>query len=341
MEPPKLSSPAQVADRFDWIDFARGLAIIFVVIGHAWRGLYAADVVDDRIVYAIVNGMIYSFHMPLFFMLSGLMLPGQTNKGSFLTHMPRITRRLIWPLVLWTYLFLLLKLLAGQAANTPIELSDVLIWPVPPILHFWFLWALFLSFVILLPVGLLAGPLRQSWVFWLAVSLILFVLREVIALPQALVPWFQLGIRFSPFVALGAFAGLVLRQTEISIPMGLAALAIFFAGLIDAGTNLNLVPPALRAALMSIAVLAVSKPAVQILRGTFTYRGLILCGLATMPIYMLHTFVSAGFRVALLKGGISDLTVHLIVGVTLGVILPIVIFKLTDRLAISRLLGFR
>lgn len=48
--------------RKQWIDFARGLAIILVVLGH----------VDMN-----SNGMsnwIYSFHMPFFFILSGMLL---------------------------------------------------------------------------------------------------------------------------------------------------------------------------------------------------------------------------------------------------------------------------
>ena len=46
--------------RLEWIDVARGIGIIAVVIGHVWtRGA--------------VRDAVYSFHMPLFFLLSGLL----------------------------------------------------------------------------------------------------------------------------------------------------------------------------------------------------------------------------------------------------------------------------
>jgi len=46
--------------RLDWVDVARGLGIIAVVIGHVWtRGP--------------LRDAMYSFHMPLFFLLSGLL----------------------------------------------------------------------------------------------------------------------------------------------------------------------------------------------------------------------------------------------------------------------------
>jgi fucose 4-O-acetylase-like acetyltransferase len=50
----------KAAERLDWIDVARGIGIVAVVIGHVWtRGP--------------VRDMVYSFHMPLFFLLSGLL----------------------------------------------------------------------------------------------------------------------------------------------------------------------------------------------------------------------------------------------------------------------------
>ncbi|MHA6766600.1 acyltransferase family protein [Sphingobium ummariense] len=51
-------SPA--AGRLDWIDVARGIGIVAVVAGHVWtRGP--------------LRDAIYSFHMPLFFLLSGML----------------------------------------------------------------------------------------------------------------------------------------------------------------------------------------------------------------------------------------------------------------------------
>lgn len=49
---------APAAGRLEWVDAARGIGILAVVVGHVWnRGL--------------PHSMAYSFHMPLFFLLSG------------------------------------------------------------------------------------------------------------------------------------------------------------------------------------------------------------------------------------------------------------------------------
>lgn len=56
--------------RIDWIDATKGLAILLVVIGHTFR---EAMLETSWICYLMYN-IIYSFHMPLFFSLSGYLL---------------------------------------------------------------------------------------------------------------------------------------------------------------------------------------------------------------------------------------------------------------------------
>ena len=54
-------------ERVKWIDYAKAFAIFFVVIGHVDTGNYFTD-------------WIYSFHMPLFFFLSGITI--KVNRGG-------------------------------------------------------------------------------------------------------------------------------------------------------------------------------------------------------------------------------------------------------------------
>jgi polysaccharide biosynthesis protein PslL len=56
--------------RIEWIDVFRGLGILAVVIGHCFAGL--------------TNAIIYTFHMPLFFIMGGLLYrPSPDYKGFF------------------------------------------------------------------------------------------------------------------------------------------------------------------------------------------------------------------------------------------------------------------
>ena len=75
----------KMEDRIDWIDVAKGIAIILVVAGHVGYPTMG-------------KAVIYSFHMPLFFMASGFVLfrhPEHSIKELFI----RLIRGIIVPYV--------------------------------------------------------------------------------------------------------------------------------------------------------------------------------------------------------------------------------------------------
>ncbi|MFZ2997783.1 acyltransferase family protein [Sphingobium sp.] len=81
------------ADRLDWVDVARGIGIMAVVIGHVWT-------------HGPVRDAMYSFHMPLFFLLSGMLSRPQA--------ILRFTRRQFVGQIRPYAAFLLLLILADQ-----------------------------------------------------------------------------------------------------------------------------------------------------------------------------------------------------------------------------------
>lgn len=58
--------------RSESIDIVKGIAIVLVVYGHVLRGLESASIASDGNFFKLGNKLLYSFHMPLFFILSGL-----------------------------------------------------------------------------------------------------------------------------------------------------------------------------------------------------------------------------------------------------------------------------
>ncbi|BEL98781.1 hypothetical protein SM14VA2_11940 [Serratia marcescens] len=63
-----------------WVDYAKGIGIILVVFGHVNRGLYSAGIQLSGSSYLLTDSIIYSFHMPLFFFLSGLFFTQSLDK---------------------------------------------------------------------------------------------------------------------------------------------------------------------------------------------------------------------------------------------------------------------
>ena len=69
-----------------WIDCARGIAILLVIVGHTISG--------------VLSGTIYSFHMPLFFIFSGITSKFSSTNEEFATKTKRSFKRLMGPFFL-------------------------------------------------------------------------------------------------------------------------------------------------------------------------------------------------------------------------------------------------
>ena len=58
--------------RKDWVDYAKGIGIILVVYGHLLSSGYHAGLSIPKHFFELSDSIVYTFHMPLFFLLSGL-----------------------------------------------------------------------------------------------------------------------------------------------------------------------------------------------------------------------------------------------------------------------------
>lgn len=79
--------------RYDWIDSLKGFAILLVVIGHL-------NFVSNEL-----NQYIYSFHMPLFFFISGYLL----SIGKYLNNGKFFLRKKVHSLIMPYFLFSLIS----------------------------------------------------------------------------------------------------------------------------------------------------------------------------------------------------------------------------------------
>ena len=72
-----------MSKHLNWVDYAKGLGIILVVYGHISEGVFNAGMTMNRSLYTTIDTIIYSFHMPLFFLLSGLFFTSSLTKRGF------------------------------------------------------------------------------------------------------------------------------------------------------------------------------------------------------------------------------------------------------------------
>src|SRR5579871_3688954 len=95
---------SQSAYRVRWIDIARGIGIILVLYGHLF--------VSDK-----NNYLIFAFHMPLFFFISGLVF--KPTSKSLWEIIKKYFRQLLIPYYIFavlTYVFTLISQTAGDVS---------------------------------------------------------------------------------------------------------------------------------------------------------------------------------------------------------------------------------
>lgn len=329
-------APAHPVSRDLSLDVAKGLGIILVVIGHAWRGLDSAGMIGNPDLFQAIDHFIYAFHMPLFFLLSGMTFEAWALKRPFPEAAFSRVIRLLWPLFLWSYIFVAARIVAGEAANTQISgWHNLAFFPLPPRDHFWFLWALFLQHLAVLALIRAVGrPLGAP--VWTA-------LAALLVLGSSFTPWGLNPWTFGALTYAGAFlVGLALGPNGLAAK-GLPTFALSAAGFIGLKvlsfqTPVELLNREILGILLSLTFLGMVRAACA--RGTGpALRLLAFLGVASMGIYLAHTIFSAGIRTVLGRFT-QDVTLHMIAGTLIGLIGPLILYILIRRIGRPSWIGF-
>lgn len=323
-----------MSQRIDGFDVVKALAIIFVVIGHTWRGLNTAGMIPDLALFSRVDAAIYLFHMPVFFFLSGLFFAARRPLVDFLRNRAVL---LIWPMLLWGWIDAGLKSAADIPVKGRLLSATEVFWSVlPPVGIFWFLYTLFILHVIAWGLARLPRPVQLvamaalavvARAGWINVSPFDSLWNTLIYLP----PFFA-GIAFALLAGNRAFLG------KILILPGVLA---FFAAqvLVFSGATAETVWLAtLATALACVGFVVVFA---NLSLGARLSPWLVMLGQYTMPIYLSHVIFSAATRLVLRRLGTEDLSTHMLLGTLSGVLGPLGLLWLAKRTGLSRALGFQ
>jgi fucose 4-O-acetylase-like acetyltransferase len=151
----------EIKKRIGWVDDCRGLAIVLVVFGHVVQGLERGGVLNVDSPYITAEKWVYLFHMPVFFLLSGLFACRASGCSWFTVAGSKI-RTLAYPYVLWTGIYVSAQILMARYVNNQLDLAKAarLLWE-PYIYGLWFLYALFV--IALLFHGLILARVPRWW----------------------------------------------------------------------------------------------------------------------------------------------------------------------------------
>lgn len=333
------------AGRIAWLDDARAFAITLVVLGH---GLYSVEragtMAVDEASYAFAEKAIYSFHMPLFFVLAGLTAGLTSCRGATAVARTLLVGYL-WPYLLWSLVILGLKSAFSGVTNVALSTTDLpLVLLVHPVDQMWFLYTLLL--------------IRVAWMVVDAVDRLWF--RNLAVLVPLTVAFIGAGpstetigswlFFWGAFYGLGRMAGapaVAALRPAVRLALAAAAFAIWLAILLwsDADFGSSFGPArtilALSGCLATLALVSLAPAA-----GGRLGRLVGFVGEASMAIYVTHTVVGVVVRLVLGRLGWLD-PLSLLVGYLLfGLAMPTLAYALLLwasarwKLPLVRLAGF-
>lgn len=317
--------------RTDWVDYAKAIGILLVVYGHVARGLYNAGINIPVDLYVVTDSVIYSFHMPLFFFLSGLFFINSFQKvGRGKLILSKIDT-VFYPFILWSVLQGSIEAFLAGYTNGTVTYAEVfsLLWA--PRAQFWFLYALFLVFV-LASVTYSAVTQRATLAVF-AYSLLMYLVQEL--LPANFVVqflannfvFFMFGIVFTQYFSADYFS-------KFCVMISLAGAFIFSQVIFHdvlVLTFLNKGLPSLLVALIGVAFVvslacwAAQRPS----------KSIIYIGTSSMAIYLMHILAGSGARIVLGKVmGVDSYVLHLLAGCVAGLLGPIIALEIIKKLKI-------
>lgn len=324
--------PILQSNRLKWIDYLRGIAIILVVYRHVLIGIERANIyLPDILVKG--NIIFYSFRMPLFFILSGIFIHKTVQKRSLGNIISIKFENLLYPYFIWCFLQITLQIVFAHSTNASRGIIDyTYIFYQPRNLdQFWYLPALFNCSLVFL---LLKFKLQLSSKSQLILGILFYFLSPYFQTISMLSDWMEFYI----FLVLGESMATfffqqntqkVLRKNYLllmMIPVFIAVQIYYLSNdeyyyINDFYGKIQFLFIALTGC-FSMLLISLKLEKWGIL------NFLRILGFHSLFIYVMHVFISAFSRIILTKIFLIDNpVVLLLIGIILGVTIPVIIYN--------------
>lgn len=185
-------------------DILKAGAILLVVIGHITR-LYRSEVHPEinTKYFELITRSIYTFHMPLFMALSGVLygLKKESYVSNVKSFLINKVNRLLIPYITGAIVLTAVLVYIGEVSLQPGEISSILynIFCFQNIKHLWFILALFQIFVIQILCDRLNIPILIS----LTISLVTGIIYKTYFTGYAEFACTHMALQYWPYFIIG------------------------------------------------------------------------------------------------------------------------------------------
>jgi fucose 4-O-acetylase-like acetyltransferase len=132
--------------KLGWINLVRGITIIMVVYRHSFEGLKYAGISRASTNMEMLNELMYTFRMPLFFVISGILMNLSLQKRSLNQYIVKRAELILYPYVIWSAIQITLQFLAPMEyvnSHSGWKTYLYILYNPRAIQQFWYLYALF------------------------------------------------------------------------------------------------------------------------------------------------------------------------------------------------------
>ena len=333
--------------RIEIIDIAKAITIFLVIMGHTTGNF------DEP----MFRRVLYSFHMPLFFMLAGLSIKPKVlkNKEEIIAFIRKNILALFVPYLIWGLIYgpfsfeNILKLLYGSWAS---------IASTGTLTSLWYLPCLFVARMYIQVVFNLFENKDNRQLYYSIVMILFFIIGFIIPYREAEYLWcFNVAFVAAGFIMLGVLFRkqlIILSQqklwmlfTEMIVSIVLMYFGTVYRGdaldlsLMCRGLYGNLFWFMWNALFGSIIVLSISAIISQLSRESsrpFSTRFITYIGSHTMGVFLLHKNIVQQLIVPMLSPYISDLFVMAIVAALIDLPIALILCWIIERY-VPQLLG--
>jgi len=309
------------------LNTVRGIACLCVVYFHVIGDGVTGLKLDTNHIYSIISDFLVYIRMPLFTFLSGFVYAYRRFDGGALSYLTGRSRRILLPFMFVSTIFAIIQF------NTPgtNKTFDQDLWSffLYPYAHFWFLQSIFTIFIITAVLDFFSN--KSNKVLWgaLVVSIPLFfysgMLTDIFS--------FSRTLYLLPFFFFGMLAN-IYRVEEINLRLAASVFFIFIALLVLHTFNLLNGIPVNRLSLLSLLIGGFGS--LLLLRFSFRNNLLIYIGGFSYSIYLFHVFGTASSRMFLNKLNVESTSIHIVVGLLVGIFLPIIMHLFMQKFNLLR-----
>ena len=310
-----MSKQIAARTREKWVDDVKVIACILVVLGHFFQSMTKANILPENDLYQWFNTTIYYFHVPLFFICSGYLYQKYSKVNSVDSWLKNVAKKALAlgvPYATFTTATWVLKKMFSSSVNDQIGgLGDTLL--LHPTAPYWYLYALFFIFLVTptfrsvkaAAVGLLVAIVAKGLILTgggYGVYAVSTVLSNEI--------WFVIGISICAFNV--QLKGRKVQGTICGLLFIILSILVYTAEISDSAISFAMGLLACVAVIMLVAGFEEKFG-----------RGMDSLAKYTMPIFLMHTLFAAPLRSILMKIGIENAVIHVVLGLGISFAGPI------------------